>query len=130
MLVPRLAASGADALMIGRAARGRPWLPGQIARSLAGGRPESAPALSAQLSIVGELYEEMLEHHGLAIGRRHARKHLGWALDAAAEIGRRRTIAAQTIIGTACLPPTNLSRCAAFSPMPSAHSPRAKGSVA
>jgi nifR3 family TIM-barrel protein len=80
-----LAASGADALMIGRAARGRPWLPGQIARSLAGGRPQGAPALSAQLSIVAELYEEMIEHHGLAIGRRQARKHLGWALDAAAE---------------------------------------------
>jgi tRNA-dihydrouridine synthase B len=80
-----LAASGGDALMIGRAARGRPWLPGQVARFLAVGRPESAPALMTQLSIVEELYEEMLAHHGREIGRRHARKHLGWALDAAAE---------------------------------------------
>ena len=80
-----LAASGGDALMIGRAARGRPWLPGQIARFLALGHPERAPALTTQLTIVKELYEEMLAHHGREVGRRHARKHLGWALDAAAE---------------------------------------------
>jgi tRNA-dihydrouridine synthase B len=77
--------SGADAVMIGRAARGRPWLPGQIARFLASGRSESAPVLRTQLSMVEGLYEEMLTHYGSAIGRRHARKHLGWALDAAAE---------------------------------------------
>jgi tRNA-dihydrouridine synthase B len=80
-----LAASGADAVMIGRAARGRPWLPGQIARFLALGCPEKVPPLMTQLSMVEELYEQMLTHHGSAIGRRHARKHLGWALDAAAE---------------------------------------------
>ena len=79
-----LAASGADAVMIGRAAEGRPWLPGQIARYLAGGRRESAPALATQLAIIDELYDELLAHHGLRIGLRHARKHLGWALDAAA----------------------------------------------
>jgi nifR3 family TIM-barrel protein len=79
-----LAASGADALMIGRGAQGRPWFPGQIARYLVTGRRESAPALATQFAIVAELYEEMLAHHGVAVGRRHARKHLGWALDAAA----------------------------------------------
>ena len=80
-----LAASGADAIMIGRAARGRPWLPGQIGRYLASGAREPAPALGAQFVIIDRLYDEMLSHHGLATGRRHARKHLGWALDAAAE---------------------------------------------
>jgi len=80
-----LAASGADAVMIGRGAQGRPWLPGQIARYLASGRREAAPALAAQFDIIVELYEEMLAHHGRAIGVRHARKHLGWALDAAAQ---------------------------------------------
>jgi tRNA-dihydrouridine synthase B len=80
-----LAASGADAVMIGRAAEGRPWLPGQIARYLAGGRREGAPALATQFAIIEELYDELLAHHGLRIGLRHARKHLGWALDAAAE---------------------------------------------
>jgi tRNA-dihydrouridine synthase B len=80
-----LAACGGDAVMIGRAARGQPWLPGQIARFLATGRPETAPSLTTQLSIIQELYEQMLVHHGREVGRRHARKHLGWALDAATE---------------------------------------------
>jgi nifR3 family TIM-barrel protein len=79
-----LAASGADAVMIGRAAQGRPWLPGQLARYLATGRREDAPPLATQLALVLRLYDEMLAHHGV-IGLRHARKHLGWALDAAAE---------------------------------------------
>ena len=39
------------------------------------------------LSLI-ELYEEMLAHYGVAVGRRHARKHLGWALEAAAETAR------------------------------------------
>lgn len=83
--VAALAASGADAVMIGRAAQGRPWLPGQIGRYLAVGRRESAPPLAIQFAIIDRLYDELLLHHGRDIGRRHARKHLGWALDAAAE---------------------------------------------
>jgi nifR3 family TIM-barrel protein len=83
--VTALAASEADAVMVGRAAQGRPWLAGQIARYLSSGRREAAPALATQLAIIDRLYQEMLVHHGVAIGRRHARKHLGWALDAAAE---------------------------------------------
>jgi tRNA-dihydrouridine synthase B len=79
-----LAASGADAVMIGRAAQGRPWLPGQVARYLTTGSRESTPTLTEQFELIDTLYDEMLGHHGLAIGRRHARKHLGWALDSAA----------------------------------------------
>ncbi len=79
-----LAVSGADAVMVGRGAQGRPWLPGQIARYLASGQREQAPLLATQLAITEQLYEEILAHHGRAIGVRYARKHLGWALDAAA----------------------------------------------
>jgi len=79
-----LAASGADAVMIGRAAQGRPWLPGQMARYLSTGRHEPAPQLTEQLTLIDALYDEMISHHGLKIGRRHARKHLAWALDCAA----------------------------------------------
>jgi nifR3 family TIM-barrel protein len=79
-----LTASGADAVMIGRAAQGRPWFPGQVARYLATGDRGRAPALSEQFTLIDTLYDEMLVHHGLAIGRRHARKHLAWALDSAA----------------------------------------------
>jgi nifR3 family TIM-barrel protein len=83
--VAALAASGADAVMIGRAAQGRPWLAGQVGRYLAVRRAESAPPLAIQFAIIDRLYDEMLSHHGHAVGRRHARKHLGWALAAAAE---------------------------------------------
>jgi tRNA-dihydrouridine synthase B len=79
-----LATSGADAVMIGRGAQGRPWLPGQVARFLQTGRREPAPSLERQLALVTDLYEEMLAHHGVRIGTKHARKHLGWAIDAAA----------------------------------------------
>lgn len=80
-----LKASGADMVMIGRAAQGRPWLPGQIARFLTNGEKPCDPHLSQQHDIVSNLYEDMLAHHGVEIGRRHARKHLSSALDVAAE---------------------------------------------
>ena len=76
--------SGADAVMVGRAAQGRPWLPGQIGRYLENGQREQAPPLAVQFKLIAGLYDEMLDHHGLRIGLKHARKHLGWALDAAA----------------------------------------------
>jgi len=79
-----LQASGADAVMIGRAAQGRPWFPGQVARYLATGAREDDPPLAEQFALIDALYDEMLDHHGLRIGRRHARKHLAWALDCAA----------------------------------------------
>jgi tRNA-dihydrouridine synthase B len=79
-----LALSGADAVMIGRAAQGRPWFPGQVSRYLATGERGSAPSLNRQLALIDSLYDEMIGHHGVAIGRRHSRKHLGWALDTAA----------------------------------------------
>ncbi len=62
----------------------RPWRPGELAAYLATGVHEAAPWLCTQLALATALYEEMLGHHGLRIGIRHARKHLGWALDAAA----------------------------------------------
>ena len=83
-----LSSSSADAVMIGRGAQGRPWFPGQVARYLSTGQRERTPPLAEQLQLIDTLYDEMLGHHGLTIGRRHARKHLAWALDsAAASIG-------------------------------------------
>jgi len=63
-----LRASGADVVMVGRAAQGRPWFPGQIARYLETGRRESAPPLAVQFSLIATLYDEMLAHHGLRSG--------------------------------------------------------------
>jgi tRNA-dihydrouridine synthase B len=85
--VTALQMSGADAVMIGRGAQGQPWLPGQIGRRLETGVMESAPSLAVQLNYIATLYEEICSHYGLRIGLRHARKHLGWALDVAAKCG-------------------------------------------
>jgi tRNA-dihydrouridine synthase B len=79
-----LAASGADAVMVGRGAQGRPWFPGQLAHYLATGRRNAAPPLAEQLALVSGLYGEMLGLYGVELGLRHARKHVGWALDTAA----------------------------------------------
>jgi nifR3 family TIM-barrel protein len=84
--VAALDASGADAVMIGRGAQGQPWLPGQIARRLQSGIAETAPAISVQFEYLADLYEDILQHYGPRVGLRHARKHLGWALDVAAAI--------------------------------------------
>jgi len=86
--VTAVAQSGADAVMVGRGAQGRPWFPGQLARFLAGGRREPPPALERQHGLVARLYEEMLHHYGSRIAVRHARKHLAWALDAAIATAR------------------------------------------
>jgi tRNA-dihydrouridine synthase B len=80
--------SGADAVMVGRGALGQPWLPGQIARRFETGILEAPPPLTDQLRYVRTLYDEVCSHYGLRIGVRHARKHLGWALDVAARCSR------------------------------------------
>jgi tRNA-dihydrouridine synthase B len=82
--VAALDASGADAVMVGRGAQGQPWLPGQIGRRLESGVVEAAPPLRDQLRYVRTLYEDICGHYGLRIGLKHARKHLGWALEVAA----------------------------------------------
>ena len=86
--VSALEKSGADAVMVGRGAQGQPWLPGQIARRLETGIVEAPPLLSEQLNHIRALYDEVCSHYGLRIGLRHARKHLGWALEVAARCSR------------------------------------------
>ena len=70
-------ASGASAVMVGRATYGRPWLPGAIAAE-AGGR--RTPRFGGT-DLPAMHYEAMLEHYGPEVGGRVARKHLGWYLD-------------------------------------------------
>ena len=86
--VAALEMSGADAVMVGRGAQGQPWLPGQIGRRIETGVVESAPSLTEQLKYIRALYDEVCSHYGLRIGLRHARKHLGWALQIAAQYSR------------------------------------------
>ncbi|MEN3950596.1 tRNA dihydrouridine synthase DusB [Iodidimonas sp. SYSU 1G8] len=76
--VEALAQSGADGVMIGRGAYGRPWFPGQIVHYLRTGEKLPDPPLSEQLEILLEHYDEMLRLYGSDTGVRVARKHIGW----------------------------------------------------
>ena len=77
-----LAQSGADAIMIGRAHYGAPWLAGHLATSLAGEATPGMPKNQDELcDYVCAHYEDMLALYGQEKGLRHARKHLGWYLD-------------------------------------------------
>lgn len=73
-----IAQSGADGVMIGRGAYGRPWLLGQIIAWLETGQLPADPRLDEQLAILLEHYEDMLMLYGKEGGVRMARKHLGW----------------------------------------------------
>jgi len=73
-----LALSGADGVMIGRGAYGRPWLLAQVAHFLATGEHLPDPPLADQLAILCEHFEAILAHYGEAPGVRLARKHLAW----------------------------------------------------
>ena len=77
-----LAATGADAIMIGRAAQGRPWIFREIAHFLATGEQLAPPTV---LQVKAWLLEHLHEHYGLYgefTGVRSARKHIGWAVRA------------------------------------------------
>ncbi|HMW22171.1 MAG TPA: tRNA dihydrouridine synthase DusB [Burkholderiaceae bacterium] len=77
-----LAATGADALMIGRAAQGRPWIFGEIDHFLRQGQHRPAPATA---DVRGWLLEHLNDHYSLYgddAGVRSARKHIGWAVHA------------------------------------------------
>ncbi len=70
--------SGADGVMIGRGAYGRPWLLGQVMHWFATGERRADPALDEQYRAVTEHYDAMLDHYGTETGVNMARKHIGW----------------------------------------------------
>ena len=73
-----LAQSGADGVMIGRGAYGKPWLLGQAIDWLVHGNRRPDPALGEQYAVIVEHYNAMLELYGNEVGVNMARKHLGW----------------------------------------------------
>lgn len=73
-----LARSGADGVMIGRGAYGRPWILRQVADRLAGRADRGAPAVDELKAILVGHLEAMLSHYGVNAGLRNARKHVGW----------------------------------------------------
>jgi tRNA-dihydrouridine synthase B len=76
--VSALDQSGADGLMIGRGAYGRPWFLAQVMRFLATGERREDPSLDEQYSTIVDHYNEMLELYGSQVGVNMARKHIGW----------------------------------------------------
>jgi len=73
-----LAQSGADGVMIGRGAYGRPWLLRQVIHWLDTGERLPDPSLDEQYRVILSQYEGMLELYGAEIGVNCARKHIGW----------------------------------------------------
>jgi tRNA-dihydrouridine synthase B len=70
--------SGADGVMIGRGAYGRPWLLRQVMHWLNSGQRLADPSLDEQYAVIVEQYDAMLELYGSVIGANCARKHIGW----------------------------------------------------
>ncbi len=73
-----LAQSGADGVMIGRGAYGRPWLLAQVMAWLARGERRADPSIDQQYAVLSGHYDEMLSLYGSEVGVSMARKHLGW----------------------------------------------------
>ncbi|MGX5805712.1 tRNA dihydrouridine synthase DusB [Bradyrhizobium sp. Arg314] len=74
--------SGADAVMIGRAHYGAPWVAGSVATAAAGTCAQGIPQVPEALAdYVVSHYEDMLSLYGIESGLRQARKHVGWYLD-------------------------------------------------
>ncbi|WP_371824421.1 tRNA dihydrouridine synthase DusB [Methylocystis sp. MJC1] len=75
--------SGADAVMVGRAAQGRPWLVGDIAHYLGAGRRRAEPSPAERSALAREHLDGLLTQMGAEAGLRHARKHLAAYVDEA-----------------------------------------------
>ncbi|WP_112323784.1 tRNA dihydrouridine synthase DusB [Oceanibium sediminis] len=97
-----LEASGADGVMIGRGAQGRPWALAQVAHALYGTPRPDVPVGTARIDMISEHYEAMLSFYGTPLGLKCARKHLGWYMDGmdAPKALRRTILTAQTPAAT------------------------------
>ena len=82
--------SGADGVMIGRGAQGRPWVLAQVAHGLGHGALPDIPQGRALLDMICGHYEAMLGFYGAELGLRVARKHLGWYMDDLATCAKLR----------------------------------------
>jgi tRNA-dihydrouridine synthase B len=70
--------SGADGIMVGRGAYGRPWFIRQVIEFLKTGRQTPDPDIKIQMNTVLDHFEDMLVHYGAETGVRMARKHVAW----------------------------------------------------
>lgn len=74
-----LAQSGADGVMVGRGACGKPWFPAQVEAFLATGARLPDPSLGEQMAVLLEHVDAMVDYYGGLAGLRVARKHISWA---------------------------------------------------
>lgn len=70
--------SGADGVMIGRGAYGRPWVLRQVMDALSGKAERPDPGIDEQYAMIIEHYHMMLDHYGSETGVNMMRKHIGW----------------------------------------------------
>jgi tRNA-dihydrouridine synthase B len=111
-----LAQSGADGVMIGRGAQGKPWLLARVAHDLFGAPAPVIPQGADFARMVSDHYEAIIRFYGEVIGLRVARKHLGWYMDTSntpADLRRAVLTAASPaevhrLIPSACLPDRQL----------------------
>jgi tRNA-dihydrouridine synthase B len=75
-----LESTGADGIMIGRAAQGRPWLFREIAAHLEKGEKVPPPSVAEIKAVLLEHLEGLYDLYGEEQGARVARKHIGWTL--------------------------------------------------
>jgi tRNA-dihydrouridine synthase B len=90
-----LAATGADAIMIGRAAQGRPWIFREVAHFIATGTHLAPPLVEEVKRVLLEHLEDHYALYGEYTGVRSARKHIGWyvkALPGGAEFRARMNL--------------------------------------
>ena len=73
-----LSQSGADGVMIGRGAYGRPWLLAQVMAALQGATTVPDPDMDEQYALIVEHYHAMVDHYGETTAVPIARKHIGW----------------------------------------------------
>lgn len=93
-----LSQSGADGIMVGRGAQGRPWFLGDLIHTARTGAVKEEPGLEERCQILLRHVEEMLHHHGTYRGLRMARKHVAWSLHGLRDAGkfRNEAMAAET----------------------------------
>ena len=89
--------SGADGVMVGRGAQGKPWQLQLIAQAVFGAEAPDIPQGSALADMIAGHYEAMLSFYGAELGNRVARKHLGWYMDEAGTVAplRREALTAR-----------------------------------
>jgi tRNA-dihydrouridine synthase B len=92
-----LSLSGADGVMIGRGAYGRPWWPGVVAEQLSSGRGQAMPTLAEERALHIEHQQLTIELYGERLGNKTYRKHLGWLL---ARLRERELLTAKLLTKT------------------------------